>query len=78
MKNNLKYFDHKLAKVGTFVLWLFKKRIYIYVALLITLSTYKPHALFLTLSMAQTFMNIAMNSFIDVSVGAAVFLHNIF
>ena len=77
MKKYFKNANHKLAKVGTFVLWLFKKRVYIYVALLAALSIYKPIALFQTLSLAQTFLNIFCNIFVSVATGAAVYLHNL-
>lgn len=55
-----------------------KYRVTMLLLLLAAISIYKPHALFLTLSTMQILMNIVMNCIIDLSVGAAVYLNNIF
>jgi len=48
------------------------------IAVLAGLSIYKPLALFQSLSLLQTFLNIACNYIIYYSVGAAVWAHNLF
>lgn len=44
---------------------------------LLVLCIWKPHALFMFLGLVQTLMNISMNIFVDITVGAAVYVHNL-
>ena len=66
-----------IDKTGAFMLYLSYMRTTLF-AVLIALSIYKPIALFQTLSLFQTFINIVCNYSIYYSVGAAVYIHNLF
>jgi hypothetical protein len=72
-EKKLSKFDKLLAHMSRY-----KYRQVILTITLISLSAYSPLALFQTLSLVQTFMNIFMNCLIDLTVGAAVYTHNIF
>lgn len=54
---------------------------YRFIGLVITLaglSIYKPYALYQTLSLGQTIINILMNIVVANLTGAAIYIHNLF